>query len=186
MERIRAGLKKFSAKDQLWDEKLLLSVALKTFNQYSDAYETFTDWEETQQRFNQSAVKHLFHPNVSNEVKAGNRNKFSIASVLAQSKCDVSIGIIHARNSSNDNNDCFTACIDVVGFRLVDWFAYLAPGRYHRSIYASNLDAGFYHQKEFWTFQRDGNKWLLLCIHDQHNWETFTNMRILDDKKNVA
>lgn len=175
-ERIKRALRIFSSRDQLWDESLLKKVTRETFEAFSEAMDTFKgdEFDEHEPRFNYQAIKHLLHPNATTEVKMGNRDRFIMRSILAQLKGQIKIRIIHARNSSLNDKDCFTACIDTVSITLFNFSRF-------RNWYSTHITVDKDHSKEFWTFQRSENKWLLLCIHDENNWEMFTEMRILDE-----
>lgn len=184
--RIKKALKVFAKKHMLWDEVLLIKVARDTFEEYRNAMGLFHDgdMETLAPPFNYPAIKHLLHPNATTEVKTGNRDRFSFDRTIFQSRSQHNIRIIHTRNSSDDQKDTFTACIDVLEIKReqnrgpIDQ---MIGREIQATIFSGEWDKD--HFKEFWTFQRLGNKWLLLCIHDEHNWEMFTNMRILDEGK---
>jgi hypothetical protein len=185
-ERIKKALKSFANRDMLWDEVLLKKVASETFEEYRNAMDTFHsgEYQSRGPAFNYQAIKHLLHPNATTEAKSGNRDRFSFDSVVVQARSKINVRIIHARNSADDSKDTFTACIDVLEFKRVH---NRGPADEILGFEPRNLllggDSEKDHFKEFWTFQRLGNKWLLLCIHDEHNWEMFTEMRILDEGK---
>lgn len=185
IERIKQALRKFSKDDQMWDEVLLKKVAKKTFEEYHEAMETFHtgEFDAPGPDFNYQEIKHLLHSNATWEVKGGNRDRFRLESVLAQKKYEVNINIIHARDSSDDNKDCFTACFDALDFEILQPVVNFTTIHLLGHRRSGTFNKSFEHGKEFWTFQRSGNKWLLLCIHDEHNWEMFTQMRILEDEK---
>lgn len=187
--RIKKGLKSFAQRDMLWDEVLLKKIAADTFEAYRNARSTLHsgEFDTINPAFNQQAIKHLLHPDATTEVKSGNRDRFSFDSNILQLQKQVNIRIIHALNSHHDSKDTFTACIDIIEYKRVqnrDVFDQVLDLTAMNTILGTEGEED--HFKEFWTFQRVGNKWLLLGINDEHTWERFTRMRILDEGKIVS
>jgi len=185
VKRISKALKTFSLETKTWDEKHLKKVARTTFKAYAAAMDTLHAFNLSARgpNFYEEEIEHLLHPKATPEVKTGNTYYCAYESVLAQTKSEFDVSIIHARNSTTDSKDCFTACIDSVNLQLINYRNIYRHSHSHARINGrgNDLYVDGRHVKEFWTFQRHEDQWLLLCIHDEQHWEMFTDMRILDD-----
>lgn len=121
VKRISKALKTFSLESESWNERHLKKEARTTFKAYAAAMDTLHafDLKARGPNFYEDEISHLLHPKATSEVKSGNTTIYAYQSVLAQTKSQFDVSIIHARNSSNNDKDCFTACIDSMYLELI-------------------------------------------------------------------
>ena len=160
--------------DPAWKEADLEEHTRQTFFQIETAW--------CKQDFAQ--LESLLHPELFSEWKAqielmqsnGERNVMEGLRIL-------DVRLVEAQNYRDKEKDIYTACIDA---RATDY----TVGR-DGEIVSSNTgsrrkkgkkeksEEGF---REFWTYERHGEKWLLLRVDQSGDWKKSVDAELVDEK----
>jgi predicted lipid-binding transport protein (Tim44 family) len=156
-------LNDISQKDPGWNEPNLEDHVRNTFYQIQEAW--------CQQDL--AALQNLLHPQLFEEWKTkieimrakGERN-------ILKDLCLMDVRLVEAQNYRDNEKDAFTACIDAE-----------ATDRTIRTNGALDTsDEGTSAFREFWTYQRHQETWLLLRIDQTLQWRKSVNAELINEE----
>ena len=169
-----ALLERLAKKDPVWDEKKLEDMVGKSFFAIESAW--------CSQNLNKLSL-HLtpelaaqWATQIACLKQSGQWNK------MDDLKLDT-VRIVEVKNYREKEKDSFTACLDA---GAVD-YTVDAEGQVFDSNAGSrrgrdNNEKEFAKFREFWTFQRHGDKWLLSAVDQKDAWEKLVDEPLVDEK----
>ena len=169
-----ALLNTLSQDDPAWKEDALEQHVRQTFMQIEEAW-CKQDLPE---------LESLLGPGLFSEWKAqielmqsnGERN------VMEGLRID-GVRLVEAQNYRDNDRDLFTACIDATATDYtVDLSGQIVNSNTASRRKKANKEKSEESFREFWTYQRHGEKWLLLRVDQSKDWKKSVDAQLVDEK----
>ncbi|MGD1063114.1 MAG: Tim44-like domain-containing protein [Terracidiphilus sp.] len=167
-------LNTLSQNDPAWNEANLEARVRQTFLQIEVA------WVKQ----DLAQLESLLHPQLFSEWKAqielmqsnGERN-------IMEDLRIVNVRLVEAQNYRDKEKDIFTACIDAVATDYTiganGEIVSSNTGSRRKKANKEKTEEGF---REFWTYERHDEKWLLLRVDQEKDWKKSVDAELVDEK----
>ena len=167
-------LNTLSQNDPAWNE-----VDLEEF-----ARDTFLQIEEAWCKQDLAQLESLLRPELFSEWKAqiGLMQSNGERNVMDGLRID-DLRLVEAQNYRDKEKDIFTACIDATATDYtVDGNGEIVSSNTASRRKQANKKKSQEAFREFWTYERHGDKWLLLKVDQSKDWKKLVNAELVDEK----
>lgn len=168
IEKTTAVLDKLSETDPIWNKDELIDNAEKTYYEFMKALSKQDHLE----------IQKLIHPSLYLKWK-DQIDKFADSNPenLLNNRIE-QIKIVDMNNYKDDEKDNYTVELDIVESEyIVDNHGNLVVDRY--TAEEENEASGLF--TEYWKFEREGNKWLLVEVSRSNKWKKYINKPIINE-----
>jgi hypothetical protein len=168
-----ALLAKLALKDPIWQESRVLAAASKNF---LDVQKAWCDQELPR-------LRDLLHPDlygvwaqeVSDLQAKGWTNKMDRLTIKA-------MRVVEVQNYRDDAKDGFTVCVDAAAEDYtVDRSGTIVESNASNDDKRAAKQKSFDPFREFWTYRRRGDGWVLLRVDDDGEWSATVNAPLINE-----